>query len=84
MTVFQQVVLGKLDSCMQINETRTHPYTMHQNKHKMAKRLKYKISTIKLLEENIGKTFSDTNLTNVFSYQSPKATEIKAKINNGT
>ena len=37
--------------------------------------------TIKLLEENIGKTFSDINLTNVFSGQSPKATEIKAKVN---
>ena len=37
--------------------------------------------TIKLLEENIGKTFSDINLTNVFSGHSPKATEIKAKIN---
>ena len=37
--------------------------------------------TKKLLEENIGKTFSDINLTNVFSAQSPKATEIKAKIN---
>ena len=37
--------------------------------------------TIKLLEENIGKTFSDINLTNVFSGQPPKATEIKAKIN---
>ena len=36
---------------------------------------------IKLLEQNIGKTFSDINLTNVFSGQSPKATEIKAKIN---
>ena len=37
--------------------------------------------TIKFLEENIGKTFSDINLANVFSGQSPKATEIKAKIN---
>uniref|UniRef100_A0A8D0TX77 Uncharacterized protein n=1 Tax=Sus scrofa TaxID=9823 RepID=A0A8D0TX77_PIG len=37
-----QVLLGNLDSCMQINETRTHPHTMHQNKLKMAKRLKYK------------------------------------------
>jgi len=27
----------------------------------------------------MGKTFSDINLTNVFSGQSPKATEIKAK-----
>ena len=38
-------------------------------------------NTIKLLEESIGKTFSDINQTNVFLGQSPKATEIKAKIN---
>ena len=37
--------------------------------------------TIKLLEENIGKTFSDINLMNIFSGQSPKATKIRAKIN---
>ena len=37
--------------------------------------------TIKLLEENIGKTFSDINHTDVFLSQSPKATEIKEKIN---
>ena len=37
--------------------------------------------TIKLLEENTGKTFSDVNLTNVFFGQSPKAKEIKVKIN---
>jgi len=34
--------------------------------------------TIKLLEENIGKTFSDINLTNV-SGESPEKTEIKQK-----
>ena len=37
--------------------------------------------TIKLLEENTGKTFSDISLTNVFSGTSPKATETEAKIN---
>ena len=37
--------------------------------------------TIELLEENIGKTFSDINHTNVFLGQSLKAREIKAKIN---
>ena len=36
---------------------------------------------MKLLEANIGKTFSDINSKNVFSSQSPKATEVKAKIN---
>ena len=37
--------------------------------------------TIKLLQENTGKTFSDINCTNVFLGQSPEATEINAKIN---
>ena len=37
--------------------------------------------TIKLLEENVGKTFSNINRTNVFLGQSPKAIEIKAKRN---
>ena len=37
--------------------------------------------TIKLLEEIIGKTFSDINHINVFLGQFPKAIEIKAKIN---
>ena len=36
--------------------------------------------TIKFLEKNRGKTFSDINHTNVFLDQSPKATEIKIKI----
>ena len=46
----------------------------------MAKRLRRHDST-KLLEKNIGKTFSYINCTNVFFGQSPKAKEIKAKIN---
>ena len=76
----QQALLGNLDSCMQSNKTRTHPHTMHQNKLKMAERL-FKTRHHQTLEENIGKTFSDIYLTNIFSGQSPKAIEIKAKIN---
>ena len=37
--------------------------------------------TIKFLEENTGKTFSDINHKNFFLGQSPKAIEIKIKIN---
>ena len=57
-----------LTPCMKINS-------------KWLKNLNITQGTIKLLEENIGKTFSDINLMNIFSGQSPKATEIKAKIN---
>ena len=33
---FQHVVLGKLDRHMQIDETGTHPHTMHKNKPQVA------------------------------------------------
>ena len=62
---------------MQINEVRTHPHTIHKNK---LKDLNIRHDTIKLLEENTGRTFSDINCTNVFLRQTPKAIEIKAKI----
>ena len=48
---------------------------------KWLKDLNIRQDTIKLLEESIGKTFSDINLMNIFSGHSPKATEIRAKIN---
>ena len=48
---------------------------------KWLKNLNIRHDTIKILEENIGKTFSDINCTNVFFGQSPKAIEIKAKLN---
>ena len=48
---------------------------------KWFKDLNIRHNTLKLLEENIGKTFSDINLSTVFLGQSPKTIEIKAKIN---
>ena len=47
---------------------------------KCHKNLNIRHKTIKLLEKNISKTVSDINLTSVFFGQSPKALEIKAKI----
>ena len=48
---------------------------------KWLKGLNIREGTIKLLEENIGKTFPDINRTNVSLGQSPKAIEIKTKVN---
>ena len=47
---------------------------------KWLKDLNIRYDTIKLLEEIIGKTFSEINCTNVFLGHSPKAIEIKTKI----
>ena len=45
---------------------------------KWLKDLNIRHDTIKFLDENIGKTFSDVNHTNVFLGQALKAIEIKA------
>ena len=78
---FQQVLLGSLDSCMQtmrLEHTLT-PCTKINSK--CLKGLNIRQDTIKHLEENIGKTFSDINVMNIFSGQSSNAIKIKAKIN---
>ena len=46
---------------------------------KWFKHLNIRHETIKLLEGNTGKTFSDINYTSVSLGQSPKATEMKTK-----
>ena len=48
---------------------------------KWIKHLKVRPETIKLLEENIGKTLSDINHSNILYDPPPRILEIKAKIN---
>ena len=43
--------------------------------------LHVRYNTIKFLEQTIGKTFFDINYNNIFLDQSPRAKEIKGKIN---
>ena len=46
---------------------------------KRIKNLNVRPETIKLMEENIGKTLFDINHSNIFWYLSPKARETNAK-----
>ena len=55
------------------------PYTKINSK--LTKDLNVRPDTIKLLEENIGRTLFDINHTNIFFDLSPRVMEIKTKIN---
>ena len=55
------------------------PYTKINSK--WIKDLNLRPETIKFLEENIGKTLSDINHTNILYDPPPRVMEIKAKIN---
>ena len=75
------MVLGDLDSYVQKNETRSPTYTIHKNKFKVGKRLKYMSEHHKVLEENIGRKTSDIPHSNILTDTSPKARDIKERIN---
>ena len=75
--------MGRRESLQQVLGTWTATCKSMKSEHTLtsdAKRnskwlenLNIRHDTIRLLEENIGKTFSDINCTNVFLGQSPRA-----------
>ena len=73
--------MGDLDSYVQKNETRSPTYSIHKNKFKVGKRLKYMSEHHKVLEENIGRKTSDIPHSNILTDTSPKARVIKERIN---
>ena len=70
------MVLGKPVNHLQKNETRTLSNTIHKNKLKWIKDLNVRPETIKLLEENIGKTLSDINQSRILYDPPPRILEI--------
>ena len=60
-----------------------HPLTTYTKiSSKWIKGLNVRANTTKLLEENIGRTLFDINLSNIFYDPPPRVLEIKTKINN--
>ena len=66
---------------LQKNETRTLSNTIQKINSKWVKDLNVRPETIKLLEENIGTTLSDINLSKNHYKPPPRVMEIKTKIN---
>ena len=76
------MVLGKLDSCMYKRMKLEHFLTSYTKiNSKWIKDLNVRPETIKLFEENIGKTLSDINHSRTLYDPPPRVMEIKTKIN---
>ena len=75
------MVLGDLDSYMQKNETQPPTYTTHKNSPRWMKDLNISCDTMKVLGENIGRKISDIPRSNIFTNMSPRAMDIKKRVN---
>ena len=75
------MVLGKLDSCiLKIKlEYFLTPYTKVNSK--WVKDLNVRPETVKLLEENIGRTRDDINQSKILNEPPPRVMEIKTEVN---
>ena len=72
---------GKTGQPLVKNETRPLSNTYTKITSKWIKDLNVRPETIKLLEENIGKTLCDINHSRILYYPPHRLLEIKAKIN---
>ena len=75
------MVLGNLDSYIPKNEIEyiLTPHTKINSK--WIKDLNVRPETMKLLEENIGRTCNDINQSKILYDPPPRVTEIKTKVN---
>ena len=76
------MVLGDLDSYVQKKMKLDHQLTQFTTiNSRWIKDLNISFDTIKVLEENIGRKISDIPLSNIFSNMSPRARDIRERIN---
>lgn len=77
----QQMMLGKLDSHMQKNETAPFPHSIHKNRLKMAERPQCETGIHQNPKETTGSNLCDLSCSNFLLDTSLKPRETKAKIN---
>ena len=65
------MVLGDVDSYIEKNETQALTYTIHKNKFKVDKRLKYTLLHHRSPRENIGRKISDIPHRGYFHLYAP-------------
>ena len=75
------MVLGDVDSYVQNSETQSPTYTIQKINSRWIKDLNISRDTIKVLEENMGRKISDISRSNILTDTSPKARDIKERIN---
>ena len=75
------MVLGDLDKYMQQTKLDYQLTTYTKINSRWIKDLNIRRDTIKVLEENIGKKISDIPHINIFTDMSPRARDIKGRIN---
>ena len=77
------MVLGDLDSYMQRKKNETQPptYTTHKNSPRWMRDLNISCDKMKVLGENIGRKISDIPRSNIFTNMSPRAMDIKKRVN---
>ena len=77
----QQMVLGKLDSYMQKNETGPFPYTIHKNKFKIDERPKHETGNHQNSLRETDSNLFNFGQSNFLLDMLPEARETKAKMN---
>ena len=75
------MVLGDVDSYVQNSETQSPTYTIQKINSRWIKDLNISHDNSKVLEGNIGRKISDIPRSNIITDMSPRARDIKERIN---